>query len=608
MVLRGGRHRGPAGQWPVKTFLWLSLILAALSALWLTAIQYRSLDAIVRSEAEHRRSALGSALSRASNGVSFELSRANLTFHMGSIGAEQAAIVLDTWDKLAPYPAIVRGAYWFDAAIRHQPSLTPVRKSPLPDGDKAGRLQGLVQALSRRNSGSVTPASPELAELVEEPFGIVISAPPDMPGAFPGGLPGINFERPPTALRGLFVLLDQDYALHKLLPSLLTLESGYREADYDLAVFRASDGKRLSGGGPVAGPEAVTSAVVLRILPGCPGPFGTGAIADRMGLMKRPTPSGLAVVLKPLLTAKAADCPAPGIASGRGVLWNLSAWPRSAFALSKFENRSLLVTAAAAVCLVGSLGMLVLLLVRTHHLARLQVDFVASVSHELRTPIGTIGVAGDNLSSGLVQNREDAVQYGKVIQTETKRLSGLVEQVLSYARALSTRWGPPATSLAVDQIIELALCNCGPSLEATGMAVQKLMGPNLPYVRGDLHALARCLQNLLDNCAKYASGGGVVILRAESSRGMYGLEIQVCVEDRGPGIPAAERKRIFDPFIRGSQCGRNGVSGFGLGLNIAKRIVEAHHGTIEAFQPETGTGAGFRIKLPGYDPVQREAE
>jgi signal transduction histidine kinase len=281
-------------------------------------------------------------------------------------------------------------------------------------------------------------------------------------------------------------------------------------------------------------------------------------------------------------------------------LWTMSAIPHDSASpfLRAFEQRSLLVTSAAALSLAGSLTMLIVLIRRTQQLARLQIEFVASVSHELRTPIGTIRVAAGNLVSGMVPDREAAVEYGRVIQAESRRLARLIEQVLSHARTQAPRWQPSAKVLRVSEVVDEALSNTASVLDAAGLTVQRTMPANLPAIHGDPHALVRCLQNLLDNCAKYARGRGPVVVRADTRRAAEGTEVRISIEDRGPGFDGDDHKRLFEPFVRGSQAKSCGVPGFGLGLNIAQRIVEAHHGSIEAFTPACGCGAAFLIRLP----------
>jgi signal transduction histidine kinase len=581
----------------------LTVGLAVLSATWLTALQYRSLDTIVKNEEEHRSRELKNALSRMAKAFDFEVNRAHMTFQLGSAMPGRAQDVFDAWNRLAPYHNVVQGVYGIDGMNGGHLYVTPIGRSPNRDWSR------IDWAELQRRRGDVSP------ELLQDPLGFLIGAPPPLPQADPvsltSRLPALASGFLPAApSRGLFVLLDRDYLLRDLLPLLLRRELGYNESDYDVAVFRTSDGKRLSGVAVSGALRATVPTVALfRVGLVCPGLLFPGQGGGGFGAMEYPSESDFRASIRAMLTVQKSDCPAadmPGDA--RLASWRLAATPRAGalLALHSFERRSLLVTSAAALSLAGSLAMLIVLIRRTHHLARLETEFVANVSHELRTPIGTIGVAADNLCSGMVRHPEDAIQYGHVIQAESRRLSQLIEQVLSYARALSRRWQPSCSPLSVKEIVDLALSNSGHALEAAGLSVQQRVAPDLPLINGDLHALARCIQNLLDNAVKYAATGGVVIVRAECAAGRKGSEMRLSVEDRGPGLGESEWKSVFDPFIRGGMAKANGVHGFGLGLNIAKRIVEAHHGIIETFRPAGGYGAGFLIRLPSLPDSSHE--
>jgi two-component system sensor histidine kinase SenX3 len=120
-------------------------------------------------------------------------------------------------------------------------------------------------------------------------------------------------------------------------------------------------------------------------------------------------------------------------------------------------------------------------------------------------------------------------------------------------------------------------------------------------VRGDAAALRSALQNLLGNAIKYA--GEVRWVRVSAQRASP-RSVRISVTDRGPGIPGAERQRIFEPFYRGHDAVSRQIPGSGLGLHIVRRIVESHGGSIEVTS-EPGRGSTFSIDLPG---VISEAE
>jgi signal transduction histidine kinase len=573
-----------------RSFTAFALALVTLSAAWLAALQYRSLAVIVRNQEERRRHDVERALTQAAMTFDFEISRAHMAFQLGCTAPERLRAVAEDWSRLSPHPRMVRGVHRVERRESGKLILSP----EAPEISSGLRADAAVQS----------PIGLQAPVIYQEPLGLLLSAPalPSPAPAFPSAPPAFVFSPKFTEI---FVALDEDYLLHDLLPALVRSGSGFSEADYELRVLRGSDGKILSGPQTADSPRTATARTKLfQVRPGCPGfqaPAGGG-----LGLMvpQRPDKIDPLVPLRGILTAKASDCPAVELPAARApALWTMSAVPReSAFSvLRAFERRSLLVTSAAALSLAGSLTLLIVLIRRTQELARLQVEFVAGVSHELRTPIGTIGVAADNLVSGMAPDREAAAEYGGVIQAESRRLARLIEQVLSYARTLSPRWQPSAKLLRVSDVVEEALTNSAGALDASGLNVQRTVPANLPAIHGDQHALARCLQNLLDNCAKYARGRGPVVVSADAHHAADGTEVRISIEDRGPGFDRDDRNRLFEPFVRGSQAKSSGVPGFGLGLNIAQRIVEAHHGSIEAFTPACGCGAAFLIRLPAYD-------
>jgi signal transduction histidine kinase len=231
---------------------------------------------------------------------------------------------------------------------------------------------------------------------------------------------------------------------------------------------------------------------------------------------------------------------------------------------------------------------------RERQLAHQQLEFVAGVSHELNTPLAAIRSAGQNLADGIV-NKPDAVQrYGKLIQRECDRLVALVDQVLDFAGIQSRSRSYAREPVAVAETLESAVRNSALVLSEAGLRVELDVGSDLPEVRGDAPALRRAVENLLHNAAKFAASGGEVAVRA--SRFVEG-GVRLAVEDRGPGIPAAERARVFDPFFRGRAARDRQVPGSGLGLSLVRHIVEGHGGRVHV-QSREGGGSTVVIELP----------
>ncbi len=232
---------------------------------------------------------------------------------------------------------------------------------------------------------------------------------------------------------------------------------------------------------------------------------------------------------------------------------------------------------------------------RAEELALMQMNFVAGVSHELRTPLTVIRTAAFNLRGRLAAKPEQVEKYGKLIQEESEKLGAMVEQVLRFASAntgLVIRQKEPAS---VAHLLEEGLRGSSLALRGNEIEVEKDIDPNLPPVQVDEQAMRHALQNLIENALKYGTDSTNWI--GVSARAAAPGQVEIRVSDRGAGIPEKERARIFEPFFRGERALSDQIHGTGLGLNLVKRIVEAHDGTIRV-ESELGQGSSFVVTLP----------
>ena len=266
-------------------------------------------------------------------------------------------------------------------------------------------------------------------------------------------------------------------------------------------------------------------------------------------------------------------------------------------AASSVRNRNLLISFAILVLMAGTMGLLFTTSRRSQRLAHQQMEFVASVSHELRTPLAVIRSAGDNLADGLVVSEGQVRRYGSLIRNEGRRLSEMVEQIMSFAGLEKGNEKFEFTAVDVNAIIQRALASCEPTLKDRGCRVEMQVPEGLPHVLADPNSLAHCLQNLLTNAAKYANESGWIGLSARTLETSKGRQLEISVEDRGPGIDSADLPHIFEPFYRGRRAVEDQIHGTGLGLSLVKRIMEAHSGGIEV-KSISGKGSIFTLKLP----------
>ncbi len=235
---------------------------------------------------------------------------------------------------------------------------------------------------------------------------------------------------------------------------------------------------------------------------------------------------------------------------------------------------------------------------RAQKLAELQMDFVAGVSHELRTPLTVIHTAAYSLQHKAAHNPAQVLRYGEMIQQESGRLKDLVEQILQFASVKAGQVVQKSEPVSVESVIEESIESSRPVLHAAHFQVESTVEPELPIIMGDRTALKHAVQNLLSNAAKYGRNGeNWVGISARQTGNSPKQMVEIRVADHGPGIPMEEQKLIFDPFFRGRKAIDDQIHGTGLGLNLVKKIIEAHGGSIQV-ESEPEHGAAFILRIP----------
>ena len=257
------------------------------------------------------------------------------------------------------------------------------------------------------------------------------------------------------------------------------------------------------------------------------------------------------------------------------------------------RNKSFALGLGIYLLLVGGIMAILLSAMRSRQYAQRQIDFVSSVSHEFRTPLAVIYSASENLADGVAKEEVQVARYGNLIKGEGKKLSAMVEQILEFAGANSGNRKFSFSSVDVQDVVEEAIGECGPMIEARGGAVETDVKPGLPAVSADRVALVSAIQNLIANSVKYSDGSPWVRISASNGAG----QIKIAVEDRGIGISGDELGKIFEPFYRSKEVVDAQISGNGLGLNLVKKIVEAHGGKVSV-ESTVGAGSTFTIQLP----------
>jgi signal transduction histidine kinase len=269
------------------------------------------------------------------------------------------------------------------------------------------------------------------------------------------------------------------------------------------------------------------------------------------------------------------------------------------------RRRNIALSAGLLLLILATVASLVRSSRRERQMAELQMNFVEGVSHELRTPLTVIRTAAFNLRGNLAQRPEQVARYGALIQTESEKLTALVEQVLRYGSARSGRVIAKRSPVAIDALIESSLHSSRLGPQSASLNIEKKIAPDLPLVLADAEAMEHVLQNLFENAVKYGTetSNWIGIYAATApANGQPAVEIRVA--DHGPGIPKEEREHIFDSFYRGRRAMQDQIHGTGLGLTLAKKIVEAHGGTIEV-KSEPSQGTEFIIRIPAAPPERQ---
>ncbi len=257
------------------------------------------------------------------------------------------------------------------------------------------------------------------------------------------------------------------------------------------------------------------------------------------------------------------------------------------------ERRRLLPTFAAGAALAIERGLLTEATARAATLARsdaLKSTLLSAVSHELRTPLAAIKGSVSSLLEDEVAVHWDAAQRREFLLTideETDRLTRLVANLLDLSRIEAGVLRPRREPYALDELLWGAVERLGPAADRVRLQIPA----GLPLVPLDPVLMERVVGNLLENALKYSPPGSPVALRARRTD----TTAEIVVADRGPGIPAAERERIFERFYRADPT--RPVKGFGLGLALSLALVEAHDGRIWV-GAAVGGGARFVIALP----------
>jgi signal transduction histidine kinase len=223
-------------------------------------------------------------------------------------------------------------------------------------------------------------------------------------------------------------------------------------------------------------------------------------------------------------------------------------------------------------------------------LARARSDFVAGVSHDLRMPLAQILIASETLS--LQRERTDAerLSLASSIVRETRRLVGLVDNVLLFSRSDTLELKPVLRPVVVAELLDELVDAVALAVEDAGQTIDVRVDPDLAVI-ADRRLVRQALVNLVDNALKYGQAGQRIQLAAVRR----GHALRLSVEDEGPGIPEAERERVFEPYARLAHDQVSERTGTGLGLAVVRQIATACRGRVWIERGERGSRAVLEL-------------
>ena len=229
-------------------------------------------------------------------------------------------------------------------------------------------------------------------------------------------------------------------------------------------------------------------------------------------------------------------------------------------------------------------------------LDRLKSEFVSNASHELRTPLTAIRMSVDNLLDGVVGEAGPKLQrYLTTVRNNTDRLARLVTDLLDLSRIEAGRVELRRTPVPVQPIIQEVAENLLPMAAGKGLSLVAVPADAAPLLAfADRDKLQQILINLIENATKFTPTGGCITVSARDAGKQF---VEIAVEDTGEGIPADELEAVFDKFHQVRRAGQGKPQGTGLGLTIAKSLIELHGGRIWV-ESEVGRGTRFVLTLP----------
>ena len=230
---------------------------------------------------------------------------------------------------------------------------------------------------------------------------------------------------------------------------------------------------------------------------------------------------------------------------------------------------------------------------REVRVAELKSNFVASVSHDLKTPLALIQLFAETLELGRVRNAERAQEYYRIINTEARKLTRLIENILDFSRMEAGLRPYRLAPVDLGELTRHALSEMQSQFAQTQFTINTEIEPGLPRLEADEDAVERAIENLLANAMKYSGESREIQVKVERADN----HVRVAVRDHGIGISRREQQRIFRKFYRVDSGLGGGPQGCGLGLAIVDHTMRGHGGFVQV-DSEPNRGSTFTLHFP----------
>jgi signal transduction histidine kinase len=275
----------------------------------------------------------------------------------------------------------------------------------------------------------------------------------------------------------------------------------------------------------------------------------------------------------------------------------ITMWRRDVHAFTERQIELLVTFAAQAVIAIENVRLFRELEEKSAQLevvSRHKSEFLANMSHELRTPlnavIGFSAVLGERLFGELTQKQEE---YVKDIQDSGRHLLSLINDILDLSKIEAGRMELELADFALRPAVENAITLLKERAHQHGIKLQLDIDPALSRVRADERKFKQIMLNLLSNAVKFTHEGGSISVCAKAN----GTMMELAVSDTGPGIAPEDQAAVFEEFKQVGPASAGKAEGTGLGLPLAKKIVELHGGEIR-LESAPGRGSTFTFTLP----------